>query len=75
MGKTGRSWCLGDALIERIERAPAPMRPLLEQMISNMMEAGEAYDDLVSALARRDRKAISADIQTLKKCCVKVVET
>ena len=51
------------------------MRLLLEQMINNMMEAGEAYDDLVSALARGDRKGIVAGIQTLKKCCVKVVET
>ncbi len=73
MGKTGRSWHLGDALIERTEHASPRMLPLLEQMINNMTEAGEAYDDLVSALARRDRKAISADIQTLKKCCEKVV--
>ena len=51
------------------------MRPLLEQMIDNMTEAGEAYDDLVSALARRDRKAISAGLETLKKCCVKIVGT
>ena len=62
-----------NAMIERIERAPARMRLLLEQMINNMMEAGEAYDDLVSALARGDRKGIVAGIQTLKKCCVKVV--
>ena len=64
-----------NAMIERIERAPARMRPLLEQMINNMMEAGEAYDDLVSALARGDRKGIVACIQILKKCCVKVIET
>ncbi len=51
------------------------MRLLLEQMNNNMMEAGEAYDDLVGALARGDRKSIVAGIQTLKKCCVKVVET
>ncbi|MDO8749955.1 MAG: hypothetical protein Q7K03_02260 [Dehalococcoidia bacterium] len=64
-----------NAMIERIERAPARMRLLLEQMINNMMEAGEAYDDLVSALARGDRKGFSAALQILKKCCVKVVET
>ncbi len=64
-----------DAMVNRTERASARMLPLLEQMMDNMTISSEAIDDLESALARGDRKALSAGLETLKKCCVKIVGT
>ncbi len=57
------------------ERASPRMLPLLEQMINNITMAATVYDDLESAMARGDHQAVSAALQILEKCCVKVVET
>ena len=62
-----------DAMVNRTERASARMLPLLEQMINNITMAAAAYDELESALARGDRQRLSAGLETLKKCCVKIV--
>ncbi len=62
-----------DAMVERMDGVSRRDLPILEQMVDNVTMAAGVYDDLEDALARGNRQRLSAGLQTLKKCCVKVV--